>query len=100
MTSLSVIEPALVAITGRDNIAPAVLRPMALLVLGLLNETAFALARRDDQITIDDVVDILELSINDWLHRLDKPKAASRKISATSVAANGKIKSLKAGITS
>ena len=100
VTSLSVIEPALVAITGRDNIAPAVLRPMALLVLGLLNETAFALARRDDQITIDDVVDILELSINDWLHRLDRPKAASRKISATSVAANGKIKSLKAGITS
>ena len=100
VTSLSVIEPALVAITGRDNIAPAVLRPMALLVLGLINRTALALARRADQNFIDDVVDILELSIHDWLHRLDKPKAASRKISATSVAANGKIKSLKAGITS
>jgi len=37
VTSLSVIEPALVAITGRDQIDPTMLRPMALLVLGLLN---------------------------------------------------------------
>lgn len=77
-TSLSVIEPALVAITGRESVEPTVLRPMALLVLGLLNETAFALARQDEQITVDDVIDILELSIQDWLRRLDQPKKAKK----------------------
>lgn len=77
-TSLSVIEPALVAITGRESVEPTVLRPMALLVLGLLNETAFALARQDEQITVDDVIDILELSIQDWLRRLDQPKKANK----------------------
>ena len=41
VTSLSVIEPALVAIAGRDQIDPTDLRPIALMVLGLLNETAF-----------------------------------------------------------
>lgn len=77
-TSLSVIEPALVAITGRESVEPTVLRPMALLVLGLLNETAFALARQDEQITVDDVIDILELSIQDWLRRLDQPIKAKK----------------------
>ncbi|WP_430443909.1 TetR/AcrR family transcriptional regulator [Sphingorhabdus contaminans] len=77
-TSLSVIEPALVAITGRESVEPALLRPMALLVLGLLNETAFALARQDEQITVDDVIGILELSIQDWLRRLDEPKKAKK----------------------
>jgi AcrR family transcriptional regulator len=100
VTSLSVIEPALVAITGRDQIDPTMLRPMALLVLGLLNETAFALARHDDHITIDDVIDILELSINDWLHRLDRPKSASRKMTPLAVAGTGKSKSAKAGAAS
>ena len=97
VTSLSVIEPALVAIAGRDQIDPTDLRPIALMVLGLLNETAFALARHDDQITIDDVIDILEVSIRDWLIRLDKPKTTSRKAPVTSTTPGGKSKKLKAG---
>jgi AcrR family transcriptional regulator len=97
VTSLSVIEPALVAIAGRDQIDPTDLRPIALMVLGLLNETAFALARHDDQITIDDVIDILEVSIRDWLIRLDKPKTTSRKAPVTASAPGGKSKKLKAG---
>lgn len=97
VTSLSVIEPALVAIAGRDQIDPTDLRPIALMVLGLLNETAFALARHDDQITIDDVIDILEVSIRDWLNRLDKPKTTSRKAPVTASAPGGKSKKLKAG---
>lgn len=94
-TSLSVIEPALVAITGREHVEPTALRPMALLVLGLLNETAFALARQDEQITVDDVIDILELSIQDWLRRLDQPKKASKKLAKTSALASDKTQSVK-----
>lgn len=74
ITSLSVIEPALAAIAKREDIEIRQIRPMALLTLGLLNETAFALVRSDGTITVDDVIDVLELSINDWLKRIQKSK--------------------------
>lgn len=69
-TSLAVIEPALQAITGRSDLADRQLRPFALLVLGLLNETAFALARGDRALRSDDVIALLEQSIHDWITRL------------------------------
>nr|WP_246156182.1 TetR/AcrR family transcriptional regulator [Sphingorhabdus profundilacus] len=74
ITSLSVIEPALAAIAKREDIEIRQIRPMALLTLGLLNETAFALVRSDGTITVDDVIDVLEMSINDWLKRIQKSK--------------------------
>ena len=77
ISSMSVIEPALSAIANRDDLEPRQLRPMALLTLGLLNETTFALARNDGSITIDEVIDILKLSISDWLTRLHSPKSKS-----------------------
>lgn len=70
-TSLAVIEPALAAIAGRKDIAPRQLKPMGLMVLGLLNETAFALAREDSGVTADDVIALLGDSIRDWVLRLD-----------------------------
>ncbi len=69
-TSLAVLEPALVAIAGHEDIPAAKLKPMALMILGLLNETAFALAREDSNVTTDDVIALLEESINDWVRRL------------------------------
>jgi|GEM_PF-1186799 AcrR family transcriptional regulator len=76
ITSLSVIEPALAAIAGREDIEIRQIRPMALLTLGLLTETAFALVRSDGTITVDDVMEVLEMSINDWLKRVQlKSKA-------------------------
>ena len=68
-TSLAVLEPALTAIAGGKDISPAKLKPMALMILGLLNETAFALARGDSGITADDVIAFLEESIRDWVRR-------------------------------
>ncbi len=94
-TSLAVIEPALVAISGRDQVEPRLLRPMALLVLGLLNETAFALARKDQEITIDDVIDILEVSIKDWQRRLDQPKKVNAKIATEPAVIRNKSKAAK-----
>ncbi|MFN0045959.1 MAG: TetR/AcrR family transcriptional regulator [Sphingorhabdus sp.] len=76
ITSLSVIEPALSAIAKREDIEIRQIRPMALLTLGLLNETAFALVRSDGTITVDDVIDVLEISINDWLKRVQSKSKA------------------------
>ncbi len=69
-SSLAVIEPALVAIAKRAEIASNSVKPMALQILGLLNETAFALARGDAGITAEDVIALLQDSIRDWIKRL------------------------------
>jgi AcrR family transcriptional regulator len=68
--SLAVIEPALVAISKREDLDERQLKPIALQILGLLNETAFALARGDAGVTVDDVIAQLEQSIRDWMKRL------------------------------
>ncbi|WP_373476658.1 TetR/AcrR family transcriptional regulator [Sphingorhabdus sp.] len=77
ITSLSVIEPALAAIAGREDIEIRQIRPMALLTLGLLTETAFALVRSDGTITVDDVIEVLEMSISNWLKRV-QPKSEAK----------------------
>lgn len=71
MASLAVIEPALVSIAGKTEVADKQLKPMALQILGLLNETAFALARDDMAVTVDDIIAQLANSIHDWTSRLD-----------------------------
>ncbi|NJS13369.1 MAG: TetR/AcrR family transcriptional regulator [Sphingopyxis sp.] len=68
--SLAVLEPALADIAGIKDIPSAKLKAMALMILGLLNETAFALAREDTGITANDVIALLEESIRDWVQRL------------------------------
>lgn len=69
-TSLSVIEPALMSIAKKPDIPPQQLKPMALQILGLLNETAFALSRDNQSITADDVVAELRATISDWVQRI------------------------------
>ena len=72
---LMLIEPNLRAIAGRDAIPEPVLRPMALLVMGLINETIFALARNDPGVTIDGCIGLLETMVLVWVERLE-PVAA------------------------
>ena len=67
---LMLIEPNLRAIAGRDAIPEPVLRPMALLVMGLINETIFALARKDRGVTIDGCIALLEAAVLVWVQRL------------------------------
>lgn len=67
---LMLIEPNLRAIAGRDAIPDPVLRPMALLVMGLINETIFALARKDPGVTIDGCIALLEAAVLVWVQRL------------------------------
>jgi len=67
---LMLIEPNLRAIAGRDAIPDPVLRPMALLVMGLINETIFALARKDPGVTIDGCITLLEAAVLVWVQRL------------------------------
>jgi AcrR family transcriptional regulator len=69
--SLSVIEPALAAIARQRNVAPQRLKPMALMILGLLNETAFALSRGEEAVGNDEVIELVADSINHWLQRLN-----------------------------
>ena len=67
---LMLIEPNLRAIAGRDDIPESALRPMALLVMGLINETIFALARNDAGVTIDGCIRLLEAAVLTWVQRL------------------------------
>lgn len=69
--SLAVIEPALKSIARERPVPDRRLKPMALQILGLLNETAFALAGRDASVASEHVIEQLADSIHDWMNRLD-----------------------------
>lgn len=69
-SSLAVIEPALIAIAGNADVPEAERKSMALLVLGLLNETAFALARHDSGVKAEDVLSLLSEILHQWKKRL------------------------------
>jgi AcrR family transcriptional regulator len=68
--ALASIEPGLRALAGDSNIDRRQLRPVALQTLGLLNEACFALARGDDTVSEDAVIDLLESALHDWVRRL------------------------------
>ena len=67
---LSLIEPNLIAVSGRDDLPEAQIKPMALMVMGLVNETIYALARGDGGVSIDGTIILLERATNDWIARL------------------------------
>ena len=64
------IEPALRIMAGDANLPDPAVRIMALLILGLLNEACFAMARGDANVIEDDVVALIETSIVSWLGRI------------------------------
>lgn len=67
---LMLIEPNLLAIARREHLPAAVIKPMALLVMGLINETIFALARGDDGVSIEGCIGLLEAAVLVWAERL------------------------------
>ncbi len=69
--ALASLEPALRAVASPRTVKDHDLRPFALLVLGLLNEGCYALARGDSLASDDAIIDLLESTVIDWLARLD-----------------------------
>jgi AcrR family transcriptional regulator len=68
---LMMIEPNLRNIAGRDDISDASLKPMALLVMGLINETIFAIARGDEGVSIEGCIGLLEAAVVEWAKRVN-----------------------------
>ena len=64
------IEPALRMIAGEVSLPDRAVRTMALLILGLLNEACFAMARGDHNVNEDDVIALIEDSIVTWISRM------------------------------
>ena len=64
------ITPTLLALAGKSDVPDTMLKPMGLLILGLLNETIFALNRQEPGVNIDSILVLLEQSLNSWLERV------------------------------
>lgn len=75
---LMMIEPNLRSIAGRDDIPDAALKPMALLVMGLINETIFALARGDSGVSVEGCIALLEAAVVEWARRANAGDASAR----------------------
>ena len=75
---LMMIEPNLLAVAGRASLPDGVLKPMALMVMGLVNETIFALARKDVGVTIDGTITLLRETVLEWVARLEPASAQGR----------------------
>ncbi len=68
---LMMIEPNLLAVAGYQSLPDQVLKPMALMVMGLVNETIFALARKDPGVSIEGCINLLKVATLDWVARID-----------------------------
>lgn len=65
--ALEAIEPALRLLVGNKSVPKSRLRATALTMLGLLNESCFALARKDPCVAEDDVIDAVEAILKQWI---------------------------------
>lgn len=68
---LMMIEPNLLAVAERESLPEKILKPMALMVMGLVNETIFALARKDAGVSIDGTISLLKAAVLEWASRLE-----------------------------
>ena len=73
--ALEAIEPALVLLAENKPVSKSRLRATALTILGLLNESCFALARNDSVIAEDDIIDAIEAILNQWIATNQAEKA-------------------------
>ncbi|HEV7342301.1 MAG TPA: TetR family transcriptional regulator [Sphingopyxis sp.] len=64
---LETIAPVLRILVNKPELPDADVMPMAVLVLGYLNETAFALARDEKGVSIDSCMTLLESIIGIWV---------------------------------
>lgn len=69
---LATLEPKLRSIAGDNNIPHREVRPLSLMLVGIMNEYCFALTHSDEDIAEDDIVDAVEQVINAWLSRIGK----------------------------
>lgn len=65
--ALEAIEPALHLLAGGKSVQKSRLRVTALAILGLLNESCFALAGNDSNVAEDDVIETVEAILNQWI---------------------------------
>jgi AcrR family transcriptional regulator len=74
----ALIEARLKMIAGADDLPDALVKPMAILTLGTMNEATFALARKDPGVDPGEVLALLERTLLDWIERDVKPWQAAR----------------------
>jgi len=74
----ALIESRLKMIAGADDLPDRLLKPMAILTLGTMNEATFALARKDAGVDPGEVLALLERTLLDWVERDVKPWQAAR----------------------
>ena len=63
----ALIESRLKMIAEAPELPDHLLKPMAILTLGVMNETTFALARKDRGVDIDQCLAILDRALLDWI---------------------------------
>jgi len=74
----ALIESRLKMIAEASDLPDNLLKPMAILTLGMMNETTFALARKDPGVDIDACLALLDRTLLDWIERDVKPWKASQ----------------------
>ncbi|TAJ70569.1 MAG: TetR/AcrR family transcriptional regulator [Phenylobacterium sp.] len=74
----ALIESRLKMIAGAEDLPDRLVKPMAILTLGTMNEATFALARKDPGVDPDEVLALLERTLLDWIERDVKPWQAAR----------------------
>jgi AcrR family transcriptional regulator len=64
---LRLIEGGLLQIAGTEALPPHILKPMAMLALGTINEITYALIRKEAGIDPEQCLDLLERALNLWV---------------------------------
>lgn len=65
--ALQSLEPALQLLLGNIPVSQSRMRATALTLLGLLNESCFALARKDPFVAEDDVIESIKAILEQWI---------------------------------
>ncbi|WP_430443907.1 TetR/AcrR family transcriptional regulator [Sphingorhabdus contaminans] len=73
--ALEAIEPALRSLAGNRTVPKTRLRATALSILGLLNESCFALASKDPCVDEVDVLETIEAILNLWITTIQSASA-------------------------
>ena len=70
---LKLIESSLQMIAAARDLPHHILKPMAMLTLGVMTETTFAMARKETGVDPDQCIALLERTLLDWVERDVKP---------------------------
>ena len=81
---LELIETSLQMIAAARDLPDHILKPMAMLTLGVMTETTFAMARKEMGVDPDQCIALLHRTLLDWVEREVKPwKVATKPVQAT-----------------